>query len=124
MSMTPIQKVEVLRAACCVAGADGVTDDAEMKTLLQLAEDVGVGQASLQAMISRAESDPEFCNEQFRFLKDRPSECLAILLQVATANSEISEVEEKVLARLASNLGVNQDIFDQLVEKAKSISGG
>ena len=40
-------KVELLRAACCVAGIDGEIDEAEFAVLKKLADDVGVGDASL-----------------------------------------------------------------------------
>ena len=113
--MTPIQKVEVLRAACCVAGADGETSDTEMQLLKNLATSVGVGQASLTAMIERSESDPNFCGEQFRVLKDDPSGCIAVMLQVACVDGNVGPEEQQVLQRLSSNLGVPHDVFSQLL---------
>ncbi len=122
--MTPIQKVEVLRAACCVAGADGHTDEQEMNLLFQLAADVGVGKASLQAMVARAESDSEFCNEQFLFLKDNPSECIAILMQMSATNGSVTPDEVTVLKRLADNLEISDDIFQQILDKTRDIIDG
>jgi len=122
--VTPIQKVDVLRAACCVAGADGETDEQEMSLLLKLAADVGVGTASLDAMISRAESDVAFCEEQFRFLKDDPSECVAIMMQVASVNGVVGDQEQQVLQKLANNLGISPAIFTQLLEQTKNFVDG
>ena len=38
--MTAMAKVEVLRAACCIAGADGNVDDGELVLLKRLAAKV------------------------------------------------------------------------------------
>ena len=82
--MSAMIKVEILRAACCVAGADGNLNDAEWGLLNRLAKETGVGQASLDAMVSRACRDQEFCNEQFRVLKADPKEAMAILLEAVS----------------------------------------
>ena len=66
MRMTPTQRVEILRACCCIAGADGETTPDELAQIKQLAEAEGVGEASLNAMIERAEKDPDFFKQQFK----------------------------------------------------------
>ncbi len=83
-----MHQVEILRAACCVAGIDGDTTDRERRLLTHLADQIGVGQASLQAMIDRAERDKSFCDEQFLLLKTRPDKTLGILLKVALADRQ------------------------------------
>jgi len=40
-----LRRVEVLRAACAVAGIDGAPSEAERKVIDKLAADVGVGRA-------------------------------------------------------------------------------
>lgn len=107
-------KVEVLRASCCVAGAGGDSSDAEKVILDRLAREIGVGRASLNAMIERAETDPDFHKQQFDILKAEPKETLAILFQVAMADNVITEDEVNVLRNLADNLNVPQDVFEQL----------
>jgi len=99
--MTPMQKVDVLRAACCVAGIDGAPTPSELKVIDKLAADVGVGRASLEAMIARGATDPSFHEEQFRVLKASPQESIAALLEVAMADGELSENETAVLKSLA-----------------------
>ena len=120
--MTPTQKVEVLRACCCVAGANGSSGDQENVIVKRLAGEVGVGRASLNAMIDRAETDPEFYKEQFRVLKGEPQETMVLLLQVAMADGVIEESEIKVLRALATNLEVPTPVFDQLLAKAIAIT--
>ena len=115
-------KVEVLRAACCVAGADGDSTDAEREMLNRLAKETGVGLASLEAMISRACGDQGFCNEQFRILKADPKEAMAILLDVAMADGVIDNTEAEILKVLAERLAVPDDIFNALLVKATEIA--
>lgn len=120
--MSSMIQVEVLRAACCVAGADGVTTDEERSLLDKLAKQTGVGLASLEAMIDRACCDQDFCNEQFKILKAEPKDAMAILLEVAMVDGEIEAAELRVLSLFASRLSVPDDIFKQLAETAKQMA--
>lgn len=120
--MSGMVKVEVLRAACCVAGADGEACDKENTVLKRLAKETGVGQASLDAMISRACSDQEFCNEQFRVLKADPREAMAILLEVAMSDGEVDSNEASILKVLAGKLAVPDQVFETLMIKAAEIA--
>ena len=119
--MTPMEKVDLLRAACCVAGIDGEFGEPEMAIVNRLASDVGVGRASLQAMIDRGSTDPEFHREQFRVLKADPQKAMAVLLEVALADKTISEGEIKVLKSLSERLGVADDVFEELINRAQSL---
>ena len=40
--MSVMHKVEVLRAACCIAGADGEASEGELRFLKKLADQIGV----------------------------------------------------------------------------------
>ena len=122
--MSGMIKVEILRAACCVAGANGESSDAERQMLDRLARDAGVGLASLEAMISRACSDQNFCNEQFRVLKADPKDAVAALLEVAMADGTIEDSEAEILKVLAGRLDVGDQVFDALLLKARDIAAG
>ena len=122
--MSGMIKVEILRAACCVAGANGESSDAERQMLDRLARDAGVGLASLEAMISRACSDQNFCNEQFRVLKADPKDAVAALLEVAMADGTIEDSEAEILKILAGRLDVGDQVFDALLLKARDIAAG
>ena len=67
--MSSMRHVEILRAACCVAGQDGTITDQESAMLNKLTDQIGVGQMSLNAMIERAKQDPQFYREQFEVLR-------------------------------------------------------
>ena len=101
LAMTPMQRVDVLRAACCVAGIDGAPSESERKVIDKLAADVGVGRASLEAMIARGATDPDFHKEQFRVLRSSPQESIAALLEVAMADGKLTENETAVLKSLS-----------------------
>lgn len=117
--MSVMHKVEILRAACCVAGIDGDTTDRERSMLAKLADQIGVGEASLQAMIDRAEGDSGFCDEQFILLKTQPDKTMRILLQVALADHELTDDECGVLQQFAERLGLAADRFQRVLEQTK-----
>ena len=70
--MTPMQRVDVLRAACCVACSDGAIADQELGLVSRLAKEVGVGQASLTAMIERSMKDPKFSSRTIQNFERGP----------------------------------------------------
>lgn len=116
-------KVEILRASCCVAGADGGSSDPENQILKKLAKEIGVGSASLGAMIDRAETDPDFHRQQFEILKAEPTSTMAILFQVALSDGVLTDDELLVLKNLADNLEVPAEVFQQLHEAASRSLG-
>ena len=122
--MSAMVKVEVLRAACCVAGADGESTEAERVLLNRLAKESGVGLASLEAMIARSCRDPNFCKEKFRVLRAEPQEAMAVLLDVAMADGVVDDGEAATLKVFAEKLEVPAPVFDALLIKAKELAGG
>ena len=119
--MTPVEKVALLRAACCVAGIDKEITAPEEAVIRRLAADVGVGKASLQAMMDRATSDPDFYKEQFRAFKSEPQETMAGLLEVAIADGQINDAEVTVLGELANRLDIPPAVFEELVQRVKAL---
>jgi len=118
-----MSKVEILRAACCVAGLDGYVCDREHPLLNRLAELAGVGGASLQAMIDRAERDQNFYQEQFDALSADPELTIRTLLAVAAADRELSLNERVVLHHFATKLGLPDERFEQVLEEAEKRAG-
>lgn len=111
----PMSDVEILRAACCVAGIDGVITDAEKRLLDKLADKAGVGSASLQAMMNRAKSDPQFVREQFSILRAEPKTAMSAILGVAVADGMLSDAERAVVVKLAEKLGFNESDREKLL---------
>lgn len=119
--MEAMTKVEVLRAACCVSGVDGKAGEEERPILDMLAREVGVGEASLSTMINRAETEPDYCEAQFRVLKADPPETMKLLFSVALADRKLTEKEIEVLRNLSQKLDVPTERFDAMLAQASSI---
>ena len=119
--MNPEQKVDVLRAACCVACVDGDNSESENALVKKIARDVGCGLASVNAMIDRAKTDPDFHKEQFGVLKEDPKETIVMLFQVAMADGVITDGEKTVLQNLANNLDIPPNVFGELISKVEKM---
>lgn len=113
-----MRQVELLRAACCVAGVDGHASDAEHLILQRLADEAGVGAASLSAMIELAETDEQFYEEQFRVLEADPQETMQLLFRISLADGSLRKGEAQVLKRLSRRLKVPSAQFDTWLEQA------
>lgn len=112
----PMSKVEMLRAACCVAGLDGRVGNRERAILEKLAREVGAGQASLEAMIHRAKTDSRFYEELFNGLTANAEPTIRLLLMVAAADRVITADERIIIGLFAKRLGMTHERYDQLVE--------
>jgi len=117
---TTMGQVEVLRAACCVAGLDQQIDDAEYELLQQLATKIGVGRASLAAMIDRARTDPDFYQKQFNFIQTNPTHTMTVLFAVATADHKLTPDERIILHHFAERLEMSNADFDALLDQAET----
>ena len=113
-----MRQVELLRAACCVAGVDGRTSDAEQQILKRLAKEAGVGAASLSAMIELAETDKQYYEKQFRVLKADPQEAMQLLFRISLADASLRKDEAQVLKRLSRRLEVPAAQFDTWLGQA------
>lgn len=110
--------VELLRAACCVAGIDGYTGKAERQILEKLTQQIGISTETLDTLIHRAETDEAFYAMQFRMINADPIATLEFLFAIALADSELTVSELDVLYRLAQRLKVTDEQFDELRTKA------
>lgn len=115
--------VEILRAACCVAGLDGGVCQDELNILQQMANDIGVGQASLNAMINRAESDPNFYQELFKILSSDAEATIRTLFRVAVVDTDLNVNESVVLHDFSRRLGVAEDRYEALLKEAEQSIG-
>jgi tellurite resistance protein len=113
------KEVEVLRAACCIAGLDRKITPGELKVLRALADRIGVGEMSLNAMIERATSDPDYFQEMFTVLKHAPEETMKTMVLVAMADGVLVEEERVVLQHFSSLLELDQARFDALLAEAE-----
>lgn len=116
-----LDKVEVLRAACCMAGLDGTIGEKELAILQKMATEAGVGAASLKAMMDRAKSDPNYYEQQFRFLRGNPDESMKTMLRVAVADGALHPNERVVLQAFATKLGLDDQRYQRLLAAAEKV---
>lgn len=112
--------LEVLRAACCVAGADGKIDEHERRVIERLAETAGVGKASLKAMIDMAETDPEFHKNQLGILRTDPGRALRRLYVTAAANGDVTDQERDLLHHFGQRLDMSEQQVREELEHART----
>lgn len=122
--MTAMNKVEVLRAACCIAGADGEIDEQERALLERMAKGAGVGAASLKAMIDRAERDQNFFQEQFKVLSADPGDTMTSLCEVALADGRMDESERAIMQHFAKKLEMDDGAFEKMMAEAEARGDG
>jgi len=118
--VNPMADVEILRAACCVAGLDGRVCERERALLHRLAKKAGVGAASLDAMIDTAVEDKAFYEKQFRVVQADAERTIKTLLAVAISDGDLALEERVIIQKFADVLGMDRDRYDALLLKAKS----
>ncbi len=110
---------EIVRAACAVAGLDERICKHERPMLQRIAKAAGVGTVCLNAMLQRAENDPDFFEEMFNTLRTDPETTVRQLLRVAAVDGEIARNERIVLSHLAQKLGMAEQRFAALLDEAE-----
>ena len=111
-------KIELLRAACCVAGVDGRAGKIEKMMLAKLAADAGIEATLLAKTLRRAETEEDFYATQFRKVTTDPEATLEFLFQFALTDRVLTIRESNVLYRLAMRLGVSEERFEALRKAA------
>lgn len=119
-AVSAMSDLEVLRAACCVAGADGKVDEHERRVIERLAEKAGVGKASLKAMIDMAETDPEFHKNQLGILRTDPGRAVRRLYLTAAINGQVTQQEESLLEHFGRRLGLTDQQLKEEVDRARA----
>ena len=114
------KEVEILRAACCVAGLDGGVCQDELMLLQRLASEVGVGSMSLDAMIKRAEGDSDFYQELFQYVSADAEATMKLLFRLAIADRELHVNERVVLYEFSKRLGVSEERYEELLSAAET----
>ena len=112
--MGTMEDLELLKAALVVAVADGEIRRSEMGVVQGLAERIGVGRASLEAMIEAAEQDDSIADNILIRSKERAHTAFELLVAQARIDSEISNEERSVLVRVASSLGITGNEFEAI----------
>lgn len=119
----PARRVDILRAACCVASVDRTLDPREVQTLRALAAAARVGDASLDAILARALEDDDFLADQLRLLHTQPVAVIATLIEVAQADGSVTIDEHVLLRYFAGKLGLDEADFSRARQRATRARG-
>ena len=114
-------QAQILRAATCVAGADGHVDASERRVLKKLGDRIGVGERTLNALIEQAHSDPRFYETQLEALTEDPKAAMKILFTVACADGVLLEEEIQSLQRIADRIGLDDKQFARIQAGAERL---
>ena len=114
--MGSMEEREVLKAAMAVAVADGRITRSEMGVLKGLAARLGVGNASLDAMLEVAREDQSQADNILIRSKERARAALELLVAEARIDGDISFEERDVIVRIASSLDIVGDEFQSVYE--------
>jgi len=114
--------VQILRAAACIATADGIVAPEERRVLDRLAHRAGVGAASLGAMIDQGLHDPGFRDDQLELIRGQTDRVLVSLFRTALADGELKDEERALLRQFAGKIDVPADRFDRLLSEAERLA--
>jgi hypothetical protein len=108
---------ELFKAVLAVAGIDGKVTRAEQGLLGGLAERVGVGAASLNAMMAAAAREPDLKSKLFSRSMREPVRAMELLVAAARIDGEISEEERQLLLHVAETLKLPPEAFAGAFER-------
>ncbi len=114
-----INDLEILKAACCIAAADGEITDEEREAVQVLADRAGVGRASLAAMKQMAIEDPDFFQHHLGMLKDDADRGFKTLLKVAVVDEHFGTNERVLVQYFAGKMGLSSERTEQLLAVAE-----
>ncbi len=113
------QALEILKAACCIAGIDGEICDREHPLLKRMAHAAGVDTDWLNATLEQALNDPLFFERQFHLLKADPEETIRVLIEIATIDNHFSLPERIIVQHFAEKIGIERQRYEELLHEAE-----
>ncbi len=109
-----MEDLELLKATMAVAVADGQLLRAEMGVVQGLAERIGVGRVSFEAMLDTARKDESFADNILIQSKAKARSALELLVGLARIDGLICDEERAVIVRVATSLGITGDEFERI----------
>lgn len=110
--MGAIEDLELLKAALAVAMADGELRRSEKGVVEGLAERIGIGRVSFEAMLEAAEKDDSIADNILLRSKEKAHSAFELLVAQARIDGEISDDERSLLVRIATSLGITGTDFE------------
>ncbi len=114
--MNQMEQLELLRAVLAVAAADGDIRRSELGVAKGLAERIGVGRTSFDAMLGEAEAGADLTDNIVMHSPESARTALTLLVAQARIDGEISSEERELIVRIACSLGVTDDDFQKVYQ--------
>lgn len=113
--MKDLERLELLKAALVLALADGHISKPELGVVFGLAARVGVGKASLEAMLERArQGDTNIADQIVMQSPESARTALELLVAQARLDGRITEPEREILVRIATRLKISGEDFKSI----------
>ena len=110
--MGAMEDLELLKAALALAMADGELRRSEKGVVEGLAERIGIGRVSFEAMLEAAEKDDSIADNILLRSKEKAHSAFELLVAQARIDGEISDDERSLLVRIATSLGITGTDFE------------
>ena len=109
--MNRLEELELLKAAMAIAVADGTISRSEKGVLQGLAERVGVGSVSYDAMLEAAKSPDSVAGMVLLKSKETAAKAVELLVAHARIDGEICAAEREIIVDVACRVGITGDAF-------------
>ena len=112
--------VEVLKAVCCLAGADSRVTVEELGLLSDLAGRVGIERKPFEGLMEKA-NDESFRREQIDVVMGDVDGAMSRLMEIARQGGSLKAGDTVMLLwRVATKLEISPQRFDELLAAAES----
>jgi len=123
--MATMEDLELLKAVLAVAFADGELRRSEMGVIKGLANRVGIGRVTLDAMMGDAETNPKLADDIMIRNPDKARQGLELLVAQARLDGKITAKEREVLVRIALTMNIKDEEFQKVytagIERADAL---
>jgi len=118
--MNNMEQLDLLKAVMALAMADGEVRRSELGVARGLAERLGIGQASFDAMLEAATSDDSIADNMFIGDQAKAHTAFELLVAQARIDGEISVEERGLLVRIAKTLNIDDADFPVIYQAGLS----
>ena len=114
----PMTDAEILKAVCCLAGADSEVTVEELQFLGGLARNAGLERHSVDAVIEKAHNDQDFHQRQLDLVMRDVDGAMNTLIRVAREGGSLEGHVVLLLWRVATKLQMSPERFEDLLAAA------
>lgn len=118
--MDHMEQLDLLKAIMAIAVADGEVRRSELGVARGLAERLGIGEASFEAMLEEAQTHDAIADNMFISDQAKAHTAFELLVAQARIDGEISHEERALLVRIAKTLNIDDADFPVIYQAGLS----